>query len=141
MSRALGMEAPFSKYPVDFKLLGMVIITFLYGIIYAGLSEEPGWRGIALPRLQAKFSPFVSSQILWDLWAVWHAPGRFGGIEAKSISDTLVEWGLILLVTVIFKWFFNRTKGSILVSALLHPAMNTATNFLTGSLAAIFHKD
>ena len=137
LSRALGMKVPYSSYPVDVKLLGMVIITFLYGIIYAGLSEEPGWRGFALPRLQARFSPLVSSLILWVFWAIWHAPGRFGGIEAKSLSDTLVEWGLILLVTVIFTWIFNRTKGSILVTALLHPAMNTATTFLTGSLGAL----
>lgn len=138
LSRALGMEVPFSSFPtVDVKLLGMVIIFFLYNIIYGGLSEEPGWRGFALPRLQAKFSPLVSSLILGVLWAVWHAPARFGGIEAKSLSDTLVEWVLIVLVTVIFTWFFNRTKGSILVTALVHPAMNTTGNFLTGSLGAL----
>jgi len=138
LSRALGMDVPFSRYPVvDVKLLGMVILSFLYGLIYAGLSEEPGWRGFALPRLQAKFSPLVSSLILGVIWAVWHAPGRFGGIEAKSLSDTLVEWVLIVLVTVIFTWFYNRTKGSILVTALVHPAMNTATSFLTGSLGAL----
>jgi len=138
LSRALGMEAPFSHYfVVDTKLLGMVILFFLYNIIYGGLSEEPGWRGFALPRLQAQFSPLVSSLILGVIWAVWHAPGRFGGIEAKSVSDTLVEWVLILLVTVIFTWLFNRTKGSILVTALVHPAMNATGNFLTGSLGAI----
>ena len=138
LSRALGMEVPFSSFPtVDVKLLGMVILFFLYNIIYGGLSEEPGWRGFALPRLQAKFSPLVSSLILGVIWAVWHAPGRFGGIEAKSLSDTLVEWVLIVLVTVIFTWFYNRTKGSILVTALVHPAMNTATSFLTGSLGAL----
>ncbi|MGD8750779.1 MAG: CPBP family intramembrane metalloprotease [Anaerolineales bacterium] len=138
LSRALGMEAPFSSHPaVDAKLLGMVILFFLYNIIYGGLSEEPGWRGFALPRLQAKFSPLVSSLILGVLWAVWHAPARFGGIEAKSLSDTLVEWGLLLLVSVIFTWFYNRTKGSVLVTALLHPAMNTTGNFLTGSLGAL----
>jgi len=138
VSRALGMEAPFSSYPtVDVKLLGMATLFFLYDFIYGGLSEEPGWRGFALPRLQAKFSPLVSSLILGVFWAVWHAPARFGGIEAKSLSDTLVEWVLIVLVTVIFTWFFNHTKGSILVTALLHPAMNTTGNFLTGSLGAV----
>ena len=138
LSRTLGMDVPFSSYPmVDIKLLGMVILFFLYNVIYGGLSEEPGWRGFALPRLQAKFNPLVSSLILGVLWAVWHAPGRFGGIEAKSLSDTLVEWVLIVLVTVIFTWFFNRTSGSILVTALVHPAMNTATSFLTGSLGAL----
>ena len=138
LSRALGMEVPFSRYlTVDVKLLGMVILFFLYNIIYGGLSEEPGWRGFALPRLQAKFSPLVSSLILGVIWAAWHAPARFGGIEAKSLSDTLVEWVLIVLVTVIFTWFFNRTKGSILITALVHPAMNTTGNFLTGSLGAL----
>ena len=138
LSRALGMEVPFSRYPVvDINLLVMVILFFLYNVTYGGLSEEPGWRGFALPRLQAKFSPLVSSLILGVIWAVWHAPGRFGGIEAKSLSDTLVECVLIVLVTVIFTWLFNRTKGSILVTALVHPAMNTTGNFLTGSLGAL----
>jgi membrane protease YdiL (CAAX protease family) len=138
LSRALGMEVPFSRYAVmDVKLLGMVILFFLYNFIYGGLSEEPGWRGFALPRLQARFCPLVSSLILGVLWAVWHAPGRFEGIEAKSLSDTLTEWVLIVLVTVIFTWLFNRTKGSILVTALVHPAMNATGNFLTGSLGAV----
>lgn len=138
LSRAMGMEVPLSSYPAGgVKILGMVILSFLYNLIYGGLSEEPGWRGFALPRLQAKFNPLVSSLILWVFWAVWHAPARFGGIEAKSLSDTLVEWILILLVTVIFTWLFNRTKGSVLVTALIHPAMNTTGNFLTGSLGAI----
>ena len=138
LSRTLGMEVSLSIYPMlDAKLLGMVILFFLYNFIYGGLSEEPGWRGFALPRLQAKFSPLVSGLILGALWAFWHAPARFGGIEAKSISDTIVEWLLIVLVSVIFTWFFNRTRGSILVTALVHPAMNTTGNFLTGSLGAL----
>jgi membrane protease YdiL (CAAX protease family) len=138
LSRAMGMDVPLSSYQTaDFQLLGMVILFLLYNMIYSGLSEEPGWRGFALPRLQVKISPLVSSLILWVFWAVWHAPARFGGIEAKSVQDTLVEWVLILFVTVIFTWFFNRTKGSILVTALVHPAMNTTGNFLTGSLGAI----
>jgi membrane protease YdiL (CAAX protease family) len=138
LSRALGMEVQFSNYPLfDARLLGMVILFFLYNFIYGGLSEEPGWRGFALPRLQVKFSPLVSALILGVLWAVWHAPARFGGMEAKSVSDTIVEWVLIVLVSVIFTWLFNRTKGSILVTALVHPAMNTTGNFLTGSLGAI----
>ena len=138
LSRALGTEVPFSRYPVvDAKLLGMVIIFFLYNVTYGGLSEEPGWRGFALPRLQAKFSPLVSSLILGVIWAVWHAPAKFGGIEATSLSDTLTEWVLIVLVTIIFTWLFNRTKGSILVTALIHPAMNTTGNFLTASIGAL----
>jgi membrane protease YdiL (CAAX protease family) len=138
LSRALGMEMPFFRDPVlDLKLLGMVVLFFLYNVIYGGLSEEPGWRGFALPRLQAMFSPLVSSLILGVIWAVWHAPARFGGIESKSLADTLVEWGLIVFITVIFTWLFNRTKGSILVTVLIHPAMNTTGTFLNASLGTL----
>ena len=138
VSRALGMEIPGSNYPaLDVKLVGMVLLFFLMNFIHGGLSEEPGWRGFALPRLQARFSPFVASLILGVLWAVWHAPGRLGGIEAKSLEDTLVEWVLILFVTFIYTWLFNRTKGSILVTALVHPSMNATGYFLPGTLGAI----
>jgi membrane protease YdiL (CAAX protease family) len=138
LSRALGTEAPFSRYPtVDLKLLGMAVLFFFYNVVYAGLSEEPGWRGFALPRLQAKFNPLVSSVILGAIWAVWHAPGKFGGIDASSLSDTLTEWVLIVIVTILFTWLYNRTKGSILVTALIHPAMNTTGAFMNASLGAL----
>lgn len=123
---------------VDVRSIGMIVLIFLTQAIHGGLSEEPGWRGFALPRLQGRFSPLTSSIILGVLWAVWHAPGRFGGIEVKTLQDTLVEWMLILFVTVIMTWFYNRTEGSILVTALFHASMNTASRFLLlGSLSAI----
>jgi len=138
ISRAMGMELPLSGYPAQGgNLLGMALLFFLYNFIYGGLSEEPGWRGFALPRLQAKLSPLVSGLLLGLLWALWHAPLRVGGVGAQSLSDTLVQWTLIVLVSVIFTWFFNRTRGSILVTALIHPAMNTTGTFLIGSIGAI----
>jgi len=138
LSRAFGMEVPFLRSSVaDLKLLGMAILMFLYNITYSALSEEPGWRGFALPRLQAKINPLLSSLILGVLWAVRHVPLKFGRIDAASLSDTLTEWVLILLVTIILSWLFNRTKGSILVTALIHPVMNTTGSFLNASIGAL----
>jgi membrane protease YdiL (CAAX protease family) len=138
MSRGLGMSIPNPEYAiVDVRSVGMILLIFLMNAIHGGLSEEPGWRGFALPRLQGQFSPLTSSIILGVLWAVWHAPARFGGIEAKTLEDTLIEWVLILFVTVIITWFYNRTKGSILVAALFHASMNTTGRFLPGTLGAI----
>ena len=122
---------------MDVSSIGMMVLIFFTQAIHGGLSEEPGWRGFALPRLQGRFSPLTSSIILGVLWAVWHAPARFGGIEAKTLEDTLVEWVLILFITVIMTWFYNRTEGSILVTALFHASMNTASRFLQGTLGAI----
>jgi membrane protease YdiL (CAAX protease family) len=138
VSRALGMEIPEKDFPVEgIGLAGMILLFFLMNFIHGGLSEEPGWRGFALPRLQARFSPFTASLILGILWAVWHAPARFGGIEPKSLEDTLIEWVLIVFVAFIFTWLFNRTQGSILVAALVHPSMNATGYFLPGTLGAI----
>jgi membrane protease YdiL (CAAX protease family) len=138
MSRGLGMRIPNPAYAiVDVRSVGMIFLIFSMNAIHGGLSEEPGWRGFALPRLQGRFSSLTSSIILGVLWAIWHAPARFGGIEAKTLEDTLIEWVLILFVTVIITWFYNRTKGSILVAALFHASMNTTGGFLPGSLGAI----
>ncbi len=138
VSRALGMKNPVSDYfTLDIELVVTILFFFLMNCIHGGLSEEPGWRGFALPRLQVKFSPLVASLILGVFWAVWHAPARFGGVAAMSLEDTLINFMIIALVTVIFTWFYNRTKRSILAPALLHASMNTTGAFLLGSLGAI----
>jgi membrane protease YdiL (CAAX protease family) len=138
VSRALGMETQVSNYlTLDIEFVVTIIFFFLMNFIHGGLSEEPGWRGFALPRLQVKFSPLVASLILGVFWAVWHAPARFGGVAAMSLEDTLINFMIIVLVTVIFTWFYNKTKGSILAPALVHASMNTTGAFLLGSLGAI----
>ena len=124
LSRALGMEVPFLSYTVDGKLLGMVIITFLYGIIYAGLSEEPGWRGFALPRLLQKYSPTVASLILGIIWGLWHLPSFFvSGLPQGSIQIPVFFLGALAL-SIAITWVFIHTKGSIFFSFLLHYAFN-----------------
>ena len=41
---------------------------FLFIFLFIGLGEEPGWRGFALPRLQKRHTPLISSLILGLLW-------------------------------------------------------------------------
>jgi len=40
----------------------------------AGLPEEYGWRGFALPHLLKSRSAFASSLIIGLFWALWHIP-------------------------------------------------------------------
>jgi membrane protease YdiL (CAAX protease family) len=103
-----------------------VIALFAVDLLYGGsLGEEPGWRGFALPYLQKKHSPFEASVILGFFWALWHAPidishgyvlSGFGGVVARLI------WTIPL--TILFTFFYNRTKGSVLVAILLHTSAN-----------------
>ena len=52
---------------------GSLLHWSVYGINYSTLlggplNEEPGWRGFALPRLQARFGPVFATIILAPLW-------------------------------------------------------------------------
>jgi membrane protease YdiL (CAAX protease family) len=43
----------------------------------APLGEEYGWRGYALPRLQAVCTPVAASLWIGLAWALWHIPTLF----------------------------------------------------------------
>lgn len=46
----------------------LIISTFING----GMSEEFGWRGYALPRLQAKFNALTAGTLLGIVEGLWH---------------------------------------------------------------------
>jgi membrane protease YdiL (CAAX protease family) len=48
---------------------------FLVSMVISGpLSEEPGWRGTAYPRMRASMGRLQVGLVLGVLWAVWHLP-------------------------------------------------------------------
>ena len=110
------------------RVIALWAIDLLYG---GSLGEEPGWRGFALPYLQKKHSPLETSVILGFFWAVWHAPldishgfglSGFGAVVARFI------WTIPL--TILFTFFYNRTKASVLVAILLHTSANYGVDLL-----------
>ena len=48
--------------------------SFLPLLIIGPLSEEIGWRGYALERLQTRWNALTSSLIVGLVWALWHLP-------------------------------------------------------------------
>ena len=102
-------------------LIGIVIT----GILTGPLSEELGWRGFALDRLQARWSPLISSLILAPFWWAWHLPLFF-------IQDTTqYKWGVgtldfwlfmiaIVPLTILLTWVYNHNNKSILAAIFLH---------------------
>lgn len=112
---------PFSS---PLELIPQIAILFLIIGIVNG--EELGWRGFALPRLQAKYNAMTSSLILGVIWSVFHLPLFFtltGSSQADwSFTNFLVS---TVAMTILYTWMFNNSRGSVLLAYLFHAAANT----------------
>jgi hypothetical protein len=93
--------------------------TFLLVATVGGGMEEPGWRGFALPRMEARYSPLVSTLVVGLAWGIWHVPlyGPAGFIVP-------------LILAFYYTWLYNRT-GRVLLCLLLHASFTPAQDFLT----------
>jgi uncharacterized protein len=103
---------PFSSFQ---SLFGALAFTAMKGPI-----EEFGWRGLALPLLQRKFSPIWAGLILGAIWGFWHLPAfLLSGTPQSAWSFTPFFAGSIAL-SVIVTALFNASGGSILLPVLFH---------------------
>jgi membrane protease YdiL (CAAX protease family) len=85
-----------------------------------GPVEEFGWRGLALPLLQRKFAPIYAGLILGVIWALWHLPAfLLSGTQQSQWAFSSFFLGC-LAISVIATALFNRSGGSILLSAFFH---------------------
>jgi membrane protease YdiL (CAAX protease family) len=100
-----------------------VYVFFLSG----PMGEEPGWRGFALPRLQALHGPLVGSLILGVLWGLWHLPLFFTPWNELTTFNVVVYALATICLSIIYTWVFNNTKGSLLIAILLHWSFDVAT--------------
>lgn len=111
----------------------MLFVIFILG--FDGLGEELGWRGYALPKLQAKHGALVSSLILGFFWAAWHLPYMLSAgsaLAGKPFSLFLLN---LLGISIVYTWIYNNTRGSTLLAILFHAVGNT-TGTLIGILVA-----
>lgn len=98
----------------------------LFGVLLVGgpLGEEFGWRGYALPSLQARMGWRVASLFLGLVWGVWHLP-LFYISDTVQAQMTLVLFLLsTVAMSVLFAWLARHTGGSVIVALVLHTAIN-----------------
>lgn len=136
VTRFLGGDARF--YLADMGLWGAAVVLsleFARGFLMTGgLNEESGWRGFALPRLQARYPVIVAALIVGYLWSFLHLPYDFGrGVSLDWILQNRLLW--TPLFGILMTWVYNRTNGSLLAPVLFHPAMNTFGNNFTFTTA------
>ena len=98
---------------------------FLVDFIANG--EEIGWRGYVLPRLQAKYGALTSALIVGVIWGLWHLPKYLSHWDIVSFAWFMAH---TTIVSVIYTWLYNGTKGSLLLVTLFHAATNTTGVFM-----------
>ncbi len=104
--------------------LPLLIVSF-----FMNLWEEIGWRGYALPALQRRCSPLVSSLFVGLFWALWHWP-HFAvrdSAMAANYNNSFVWFAVFMIIySLSYTWIYNSTRGSLLAVSLYHASTNAA---------------
>jgi membrane protease YdiL (CAAX protease family) len=139
--------------PPDLSLLGTIAylpylgwIGWVFWILTAGIGEESGWRGYALPKLQNNMSALSATLIVTLFWVGWHLPRFFyydGYMEQGFSVLPLAAHGFLALA-IVLAWLYNSTRGSILMVALFHGGYNfwlaspASAGYISPTIDALF---
>jgi membrane protease YdiL (CAAX protease family) len=103
--------------------------------VIAPLGEEFGFRGYALPRLQARMSPLAASLCIGVVWAVWHLPTL---LVPGARGTSPIELWLYLLTfvsgSVVYTWLYNAGRGSVVGPVLAHLGVHLDNVFRASTL-------
>lgn len=130
-----GTVTPGAELP-----LAGALLYFFTNTPFMLITEETGWRGFALPRLQARQSALVASLLIGLLWGIWHTPLFFMASEAQSSYPYLGFVLFAMAESILTTWIFNHTHGSVLLVTIFHSATDAALVYfgvVTGG-AALF---
>jgi len=108
----------------------MVAATVFSTVIGGQAGEEIGWRGYALPRLSARFGLGGASILLGVLWALWHLPLfylRGADTYGQAFPTYLLQ---VTAISVAIAWLYWRTNGSLLLTMLMHAAINNTKDIV-----------
>ncbi len=91
-------------------------------IIIGPLSEEFGWRGYLLDRLQARWNPLSASLLVGVTWGLWHLPlFLMPGTSQHELGIPFVGFLVgVTAVSILVTFFYNRGAGSLVTAVFFH---------------------
>lgn len=131
LAAAAAGRPPIAETSVTF---GAVAFNVGFGLA-AGAVEEPGWRGVALDLLRIRSAPAVAAILIGIPWALWHLPLFFlEGTYQHALGFGSARFWLfnffLLLLSVLYVWLCNGSRGSILIAILAHAGTNVAGSLI-----------
>lgn len=142
---ALRLLLPGPEYSQPGDLFGPALISALLmsALLDQGaVLEELGWRGFALPELQAGLlSPLAAALLVGVGWGLWHVPRdvttgvieRLGALQYALLFLPSFLAGTIT-TSIIAAYFVNRCGGSVIPAIMVHGLSNDAVG-LSGTAA------
>jgi uncharacterized protein len=94
--------------------------------LVAGIFEELGWTGFAIPRMRLRYGVLGTGLFIGVLWAAWHLLQGYwaSGVTSGELSQAL--WlanavvgtlvGSLVAYRVLMVWVYERTGGSLPVA-------------------------
>jgi len=121
----------------------ILLVCFAHNLLLGGsLGEEIGWRGFLQPALLREMSPLRASVVLGVVWGLWHLPiDLYAGFGVTGLGAILVRIVFAIALSILFTWFYLRSKGSLLIAILLHTSGNVMSDLglsSSGTAAIVF---
>ncbi len=125
LTAASGRDVPVGE------VLGLpgALVYLGYGTGLFLLTEEAGWRGAVLPRLQRRMKPWQAALVLGAIWAGWHLPllaTSDSGDRGLPVAPFLL---LVVATSVLISGLVNVASGSVAVAALFHASFDASYSY------------
>lgn len=111
--------------------LGLGLVT---GLV-AGLFEELGWTGFAVPRLRLRYGVVVTGLIVGLVWGAWHLLVVWWGSTETSGSLSMavylpaMAFSFLVPYRVLMVWVYDRTY-SLLLAMWMHASLTASVRIL-----------
>ena len=103
--------------------------------VSAGIVEELGWTGFAIPALRRRHGVIATGLIVGVLWSAWHLFPSIWARDAASADLAMPAYlafttagvfvGYLTAFRVLMVWIYERTQ-SILLGMLMHVSITTS---------------
>ena len=106
---------------INWDAINLLFIINLF--VGGGIAEEPGWRGYATPKLDAKYGPMITSIVVGIGWAFWHFPLYLNG--SRPLSSFYQFLIAVIALSFIYTWLYINTQ-SLPIVIIFHFMHNIA---------------